>query len=96
MPLARALKLCGEHDYIEPYVRDLAQAIDMEAIARAGVRIGVDPLGGAGLPFWEPIAGLYGLDINVANATVDPAFMFMSLHKDGKIRMDCSSSYLCS
>lgn len=92
VPLARALKLCGEHDYIEPYVRDLAQAIDMEAIARAGVRIGVDPLGGAGLPFWEPIAGLYGLDINVANAAVDPAFMFMSLDKDGKIRMDCSSS----
>ena len=92
VPLARALKLCGEHDYIELYVRDLAQAIDMEAIARAGVRIGVDPLGGAGLPFWEPIAGLYGLDINVANAAVDPAFMFMSLDKDGKIRMDCSSS----
>lgn len=92
VPLARALKLCGEHDYIESYVRDLAQAIDMEAIARAGVRIGVDPLGGAGLPFWEPIAGLYGLDINVANAAVDPAFMFMSLDKDGKIRMDCSSS----
>ncbi len=92
VPLARALKLCGEHDYIEPYVRDLAQAIDMEAIARAGVRIGVDPLGGAGLPFWEPIAGLYGLDINVANTAVDPAFMFMSLDKDGKIRMDCSSS----
>lgn len=92
VPLARALKLCGEHDYIEPYVRDLAQAIDMEAIARAGVRIGVDPLGGAGLPFWEPIAGMYGLDINVANAAVDPAFMFMSLDKDGKIRMDCSSS----
>ena len=92
VPLARALKLCGEHDYIEPYVRDLAQAIDMEAIARAGVRIGVDPLGGAGLPFWEPIAGLYGLDINVANVAVDPAFMFMSLDKDGKIRMDCSSS----
>ena len=92
VPLARALKLCGEHDYIELYVRDLAQAIDMEAIARAGVRIGVDPLGGAGLPFWEPIAGLYGLDINVANAAVDPAFMFMSLDKDGKIRLDCSSS----
>lgn len=92
VPLARALKLCGEHDYIEPYVRDLAQAIDMEAIARAGVRIGVDPLGGAGLLFWEPIAGMYGLDINVANAAVDPAFMFMSLDKDGKIRMDCSSS----
>lgn len=92
IPLSKALKLCEEYDYIMPYVRDLAQAIDMEAIARAGLQIGVDPLGGAGLPFWEPIAEVYGLDIQVVNTVVDPAFMFMSLDKDGKIRMDCSSS----
>jgi phosphoglucomutase len=92
VPLSKALKQCEEYDYIMPYVRDLAQAIDMEAIARAGLRIGVDPLGGAGLPFWEPIAEMYGLDIQVVNTVVDPAFMFMSLDRDGKIRMDCSSS----
>lgn len=92
IPLSKALKLCEEYDYIMPYVQDLAQAIDMEAIARAGLRIGVDPLGGAGLPFWEPIAEVYGLDIQVVNTVVDPAFMFMSLDKDGKIRMDCSSA----
>lgn len=92
IPLSKALKLCEEYDYIMPYVRDLAQAIDMEAIARASLRIGVDPLGGAGLPFWEPIAEVYGLDIQVVNTVVDPTFMFMSLDKDGKIRMDCSSS----
>ncbi|SFK36816.1 phosphoglucomutase [Desulfomicrobium apsheronum] len=93
--LTRALKqgLCREHDFIRPYVLDLENAIDMQAIRNAGIGIGVDPLGGAGLPFWEPIAEHYGLDIKVVSTVLDPAFMFMSLDKDGKIRMDCSSSH---
>jgi phosphoglucomutase len=65
----------------------------MQAIKNSGISIGVDPLGGAGLPFWEPIAEHYGLDIKVVSTVLDPAFMFMSLDKDGKIRMDCSSSH---
>jgi phosphoglucomutase len=95
IPLARALrqKLCSEHDFIRPYVLDLDKVIDMGAIRTSGISIGVDPLGGAGLPFWEPIAEHYGLDIKVVSMVVDPAFMFMSLDKDGKIRMDCSSAY---
>jgi len=95
IPLARALrqKLCSEHDFIRPYVLDLDRVIDMGAIRTSGISIGVDPLGGAGLPFWEPIAEHYGLDIKVVSMVVDPAFMFMSLDKDGKIRMDCSSAH---
>lgn len=95
IPLTRALKqgLCREHDFIRPYVLDLENAIDMQAIRNSGISIGVDPLGGAGLPFWEPIAEHYGLDIKVVSTVLDPAFMFMSLDKDGKIRMDCSSSH---
>ena len=84
--------LCREYDFLGPYVQDLASAIDMEAIRSAGVRIGVDPLGGAGHAYWEPIADRYRLDIRVVSTVVDPAFMFMSLDKDGKIRMDCSSA----
>jgi phosphoglucomutase len=82
-----------EFDFVSPYVRDLALAIDMEAIRSAGVRIGVDPLGGASLAYWEPIAATYGLEIEVVNRTLDPAFGFMTLDHDGKIRMDCSSPY---
>ncbi len=95
IPLARALRqgLCREQDFIRPYVLDLDKVIDMRAIRASGIGIGVDPLGGAGLPFWEPIAEEYGLDIRVVSVVVDPAFMFMSLDKDGKIRMDCSSAY---
>jgi phosphoglucomutase len=94
MPLKKALSqgLCKEYDFVGPYVEDLAQAIDMEAIRGAGIRIGVDPLGGAGQAYWEPIAERYGLDIRVVSTVIDPAFMFMSLDKDGKIRMDCSSA----
>ncbi len=94
IPLERALRegWCREHDYITSYVEDLGNAIDMEAIARSGIRIGVDPLGGAGLAYWEPIATRYGLDIQVVSTVADPTFMFMSLDKDGKIRMDCSSA----
>jgi phosphoglucomutase len=94
MSLKKALSqgLCKEYDFVGPYVEDLAQAIDMEAIRGAGIRIGVDPLGGAGQAYWEPIAERYGLDIRVVSTVIDPAFMFMSLDKDGKIRMDCSSA----
>ena len=82
-----------EHDYVGPYVEDLANIIDMEAIAKAGVKAGVDPLGGAGVHFWDPITQRYGLDIEVVNRVVDPTFGFMTVDKDGQIRMDCSSPY---
>lgn len=82
-----------EHDFIEPYVADLSQVIDMEAIASAKLKIGVDPMGGSGIEFWDPIAERYGIDIEVVNRRVDPTFSFMPLDKDGKIRMDCSSPY---
>ena len=81
------------HDYIGPYVQDLQNVVDLELIASAGIRLGVDPLGGAAVGFWEPIAERYGLSIDVVNPTVDPAFGFMTVDKDGKIRMDCSSPY---
>jgi phosphoglucomutase len=80
-------------DYIMPYVRDLANIVDMKAIAHARIRIGVDPMGGSGVAFWEPITNLYGLDLHVINKFVDPTFSFMSLDWDGKIRMDCSSPH---
>jgi phosphoglucomutase len=82
-----------EHDFITPYVNDLCNIIDMEAISRAGLKIGVDPLGGAAIDYWEPIAERYKIDINVVNKTIDPAYAFMHVDKDGKIRMDCSSPY---
>ncbi len=80
-------------DYVTPYVNDLENVIDMEAIRRSGLRIGVDPLGGASLAYWMPIAERYGLDIRVVNPDTDPRFGFMTLDHDGKIRMDCSSPY---
>ena len=78
-------------DFVTPYVQDLANVIDLEAIRSAGVKIGVDPLGGASLAYWKPIAELYGLDLTVVNPKVDPTFSFMTVDHDGKIRMDCSS-----
>ena len=81
------------HDYVTPYVEALATVIDMEAIAKAGLKIGADPMGGAGLAYWEPIKECYRLDIGVVNPNVDPTFAFMTVDKDGKIRMDCSSPY---
>lgn len=95
MPLARALKTdtTHAHDYIGPYVADLANVIDMAAIRGAGLKIGADPMGGAGIDYWDPIAERYGLHIEIVNRRVDPTFSFMTVDKDGKIRMDCSSPY---
>tara|TARA_B110000014_G_scaffold263828_1_gene261979 strand:+ start:623 stop:2290 length:1668 start_codon:yes stop_codon:yes gene_type:complete len=85
--------LLTKQNFIEHYVEQLAQVIDMEAIANAGVSIGVDPLGGSGIAYWPVIAKKYGININIVNPVVDASFSFMSLDKDGKIRMDCSSPY---
>ena len=95
VPYARAMG--GAHvtvrDYRDAYVADLVNVIDMAAIADSGVRIGVDPLGGSCIDYWDPIATAYGIDVEVVNRAVDPAFGFMTVDKDGKIRMDCSSPY---
>jgi phosphoglucomutase len=80
-------------DFVKPYVEDLKNVVDVEAIRSAGVRIGVDPLGGASVAYWEPIRDLYGLDVTVVNPKVDPRFAFMTCDHDGQIRMDCSSPY---
>ncbi|MFQ5687676.1 MAG: phosphoglucomutase (alpha-D-glucose-1,6-bisphosphate-dependent) [Candidatus Scalindua sp.] len=95
VPFARALRAgtTHEHDYVASYVKDLDDIIDMKAIASAGLKIGVDPMGGAGVYYWNPIAEEYGLDIKIVNKYVDPTFSFMTVDKDGKIRMDCSSPY---
>ena len=81
------------HDYIGPYVQALRDVVDMDAVRDAGLRLAVDPLGGASLPFWEPIAALYGLNLTVVNTRLDPTFCFMTVDHDGKIRMDCSSQH---
>ncbi len=90
-----ALKADSTHqyDYITPYVADLGNVVDIESIKSAGLRIGADPLGGANVAYWEPIAERYGLNITVVNKNVDPTFAFMTVDYDGKIRMDCSSPY---
>ena len=95
LPYAQALAAGGtrEDDFASAYIADLGSVIDMEAIRAAGVKIGVDPLGGAAVAYWKPIAAHYGLNIDVVNPKVDPAFGFMTLDHDGKIRMDCSSPY---
>lgn len=82
-----------QHDYISPYVADLAKVIDMEAIRNSGLSIGADPLGGSALDYWEPVVERYGLNLTVVNKTFDPTFCFMCVDHDGKIRMDCSSPY---
>ena len=82
-----------QEDFISSYVRDLQHVVDTDAIRDAGVKLGVDPLGGASLPYWELINAVYGLDIVVVNPILDPTFSFMTLDHDGKIRMDCSSPY---
>lgn len=95
MPYEMALRADTTHnyDYLTPYVEDLKNIIDMDVIANGGVKIGVDPLGGSAVDFWDPIAEKYGLSIEVVNREVDPTFSFMTVDKDGKIRMDCSSPY---
>ena len=95
IPFARAIRASTtrEVDFVRPYVDDLANVIDMEAIRAAGLKLGVDPLGGAAVHYWQPIADTYGLDITVTNPAVDPTFRFMTLDHDGQIRMDCSSPY---
>ncbi len=91
----RALAAPTTHrqDLLTPYVEDLRHVVDMDAIRAAGLKLGVDPLGGAGLPYWEPINARYGLDIVVVNDALDPTFSFMTVDHDGKIRTDCSSPY---
>jgi phosphoglucomutase len=82
-----------QEDFVLPYVRDLKNVVDIEAIRGAGLKLGVDPLGGASLPYWEPINSIYGLDIVVTNPIIDATFSFMTVDHDGRIRMDCSSPY---
>jgi len=95
LPFRQALHAAttSQVDFVTPYVDDLASVIDMEAIRSAGLKIGVDPLGGAAVHYWQPIADTYSLNITVTNPAVDPTFRFMTLDHDGQIRMDCSSPY---
>jgi len=95
IPFAKAIQAASTHqeDFVLPYVRDLNNVVDMDAIRGARLKLGVDPLGGAARPYWEPINSIYGLDIVVVNPTIDPTFSFMTVDHDGKIRMDCSSPY---
>jgi phosphoglucomutase len=90
---ARKAALTHEADLVTPYVEDLSSVIDMEAIRAAGVKLGVDPLGGASLPYWKKIGERYGFQLSIVNNKIDPTFGFMTLDHDGKIRMDCSSPY---
>src|SRR5579872_827978 len=95
IPYERARRSAGVHryDYIRPYVEDLTQVVDMEAIRASGVEIGIDPLGGASVHFWQPIIERYGIAATIVNDAIDPTFRFMTADWDGKIRMDCSSPY---
>ncbi len=95
IPWEKAINKGSTHffDYVKPYVDDLKSVVNMGAIRAAGIKIGVDPLGGAGVEYWEPIAETYGLNLEVVNPAVDPTFRFMTVDHDGKIRMDCSSPY---
>jgi phosphoglucomutase len=93
VPYAEAIARATPHDYVSPYVEDLARVVDMAAIAASKIKIGVDPMGGSNVAFWAPIAERYGLNLEVVNPRVDPTFSFMTVDHDGKIRMDCSSPY---
>lgn len=95
VPFAVAAKAASTHqeDLILPYVSDLRNVIDIDVIRGAGLKLGVDPLGGSSVPYWEPINSVHGLDIAVVNPMVDPTFAFMTVDHDGKVRMDCSSPY---
>ena len=94
-PYAQAIRASNvkTHDFVSPYVRDLRNVVDLDAVKAAGPKLGVDPMGGANVGYWDPIAAEYGLPIEVVNRKVDPTFSFMPLDHDGKIRMDCSSPY---
>jgi len=95
VPFETAIKteFIKEYDYISPYVEDLGNIIDMEIITKAGLSIGADPLGGSSIDFWNPIAERYSLKLKVVNEIIDPTFSFMTVDKNGRIRMDCSSPY---
>ena len=95
LPFAAAMQAASTHqeDFVLPYVNDLRHVVDMDAIRAAGLTLGVDPLGGAAAPYWEPISSVYHVDITVVNPTIDPTFAFMTVDHDGQIRMDCSSPY---
>jgi len=95
IPYERARKAAcvHAHDYITPYVADLFNVVDLEAVRAAGVRIGIDPLGGAAIQYWAPIIERYKIDASVVNEAIDPTFRFMTLDWDGKVRMDCSSPH---
>jgi phosphoglucomutase len=95
VPYDRAIRSphVHRHDYITPYVADLSNVVDMDAIRASGVTIGIDPLGGAAVRYWQPLIERYGLAATIVNDTVDPTFRFMTADWDGKIRMDCSSPY---
>jgi len=90
---ARFAETTQARDFVLPYVEDLRNVVDLDAVRSAGLSLAVDPLGGAALPYWEPINRIYGLNIEVVNRTLDPTFSFMTVDHDGKIRMDCSSPY---
>jgi phosphoglucomutase len=90
---ARRAATTHQYDFVGAYVGDLASLVDMDAIRHSGLKIGVDPLGGAGLAYWAPIADRFGLNVEVVNTAIDSTFRFMTLDWDGKIRMDCSSKY---
>jgi phosphoglucomutase len=95
VPFNTAIKTASTHqeDFVLPYVNDLKNVVDMNVISSAGLKLGVDPLGGAAVHYWGPINEIYGLNIHVVNPEVDPTFKFMTVDHDGKIRMDCSSPY---
>ncbi len=90
---ARQAETTHLYDFVTPYVDSLADVIDLDAIKTSGLRIGVDPMGGSGIGYWEPIVDRYGIDVTVVNEAIDPTFSFMTVDKDGKIRMDCSSPF---
>jgi phosphoglucomutase len=95
LPFATAMQAASTHqeDLVLPYVNDLHHVVDMDAIRAAGLKLGVDPLGGAAVPYWEPMRAVYHVDITVVNPTIDPTFAFMTVDHDGRIRMDPSSAY---
>ena len=95
MPYSQAFKAASTHeqDFVLPYIEDLKSTVDMDAIRKAGLKLGVDPLGGAFAPYWDKVNSVYGLEIEVVNRVIDPTFSFMTVDHDGKIRMDCSSPY---